>query len=145
MTTADAFDLDRLKPWIGRATTRSQIADAAPVEMLSATLDRDDPAPKAGDALPPMWTWLYFLGTDPTRVLGADGLPPLGELQPPVPLPRRMWAGGNFTFHRPVRIGERLTQRASVADITAKHGRNGLLVFVTHRYETSGDAGLAVT
>jgi 3-methylfumaryl-CoA hydratase len=142
---AEAFDLDALKPWIGRATNREQVADPAPVAMMSATLDRDDPAPKAGDELPPMWTWLYFLGTDPTRVLGADGLPPDGVLQPPVPLPRRMWAGGNFTFHRPIGLGTQLTQRASVADISMKTGRNGLLVFVTHRYETYDLGGLAVT
>ena len=79
--TANMMDINHLRNWLGRVETRSDTATLVPVAALSATLDRDDPEPRAGDALPPLWHWLYFL--------------------PPVPLPRRMWAGGRFRFHRP--------------------------------------------
>jgi 3-methylfumaryl-CoA hydratase len=92
-----------LEEWIGRTETRTDQVTAAPVAALSATLDRDDPPPRPGDSLPPLWHWLYFLPIHRQSELGPDGHPHRGGFLPPVPLPRRMWAGSRFEFHRPVR------------------------------------------
>ena len=59
------LDVDSLKGWIGRTESRSDQLALTPVAAMSATLDREDPAPKAGDALPPLWHWLYFLPIHP--------------------------------------------------------------------------------
>jgi len=40
--SAVAIDLERLRTWVGRTETRTDLATAAPYAALSATLDRED-------------------------------------------------------------------------------------------------------
>ena len=40
--------------------------------------------------------------------LGVDSHPALGEFLPPVPLPRRMWAGSEIKVLKPIRVGTKL-------------------------------------
>ena len=136
--------LDKLKDWIGKTESHTDTITAWPVAALSATLDRDDPAPKVGDELPPAWHWLYFLEAKPASQLGPDGHPKRGGFLPPVPLPRRMWAGGRIEFLRPLHIGETIRRDSEILSVEAKHGRSGSLVFVTVRHTISNDGGIAV-
>ena len=138
------LDVDHLRSWIGRQETLHDQVTRFPIAALSATLDRDDPPPQAGDPLPPLWHWLYFLPTARQSILGPDGHPARGGFLPPVPLPRRMWAGGRFTFHQPLRVDEPITRTSTVQDVTIKHGRNGALCFVLVKHEVSGPNGLAL-
>jgi 3-methylfumaryl-CoA hydratase len=131
--------------WIGKTETRSDAVAAGPVAALSATLDRDDPPPQPGDPLPPLWHWLFFLDRHRASELGPDGHARRGGLLPPVPLPRRMWAGSRFEFHNPLRIGEQITRETRVIDIKEKSGRSGPLVFVVVRHEISNGDGVALT
>jgi 3-methylfumaryl-CoA hydratase len=139
------MDIDHLKTWIGRQETLTDSIGAFPVAALSATLDRDDPAPADGDALPPLWHWLYFLPRARQSEIGPDGHPKRGGFLPPVPLPRRMWAGGRLAFLAPLRLGEPIRRVSTIADVSAKSGRSGNLVFVLVRHEIFGPAGLAIT
>jgi 3-methylfumaryl-CoA hydratase len=139
-----ALDVDHLRSWIGRQETLADTVTRFPVAALSATLDRDDPPPRAGDPLPPLWHWLYFLPVVRQSLLGQDGHPARGGFLPPVPLPRRMWAGGRFTFHQPLRVDEKISRTSFVQDVTMKQGRNGALCFVLVRHEISGENGLAL-
>jgi 3-methylfumaryl-CoA hydratase len=139
------LDVEHLRSWIGKQETLHDQVTRFPVAALSATLDRDDPAPRAGDPLPPLWHWLYFLPTARQSVLGPDGHPARGDFLPPVPLPRRMWAGGRFTFQQPLRVDEDIVRTSTVRDVTIKHGRNGDLCFVLVTHEISGQNGLALT
>ena len=123
-------DLSPLRDWIGRSETRSDLITATPVAALSATLDRDDPAPQAGTALPPLWHWIYFTPQTRHSELGEDGHARRGGFLPPVPLPRRMWAGGRLDFLQPMRVGETVTRTSTIKDVTIKQGRSGSLVFV---------------
>ena len=132
------------KEWIGRTELRSDRASAAPVAALAATLDRDDPAPQDGDELPLLWHWLYFLPLYRQSDVGPDGHAKRGGFLPPVPLPRRMWAGGRLTFRAPLRIGERIERRSQIVDVTAKEGRSGPLAFVVVRHEVSNAGGIAI-
>jgi len=138
------LNIDQLRSWIGRQETLLDQVTRFPVAALSATLDRDDPVPQDGEALPPLWHWLYFLPTARQSMLGPDGHPARGGFLPPVPLPRRMWAGGRFTFHKPLRVGETITRVSTVQDVTVKHGRGGALCFVLVRHDVSGESGLAL-
>ena len=133
------MDTTELQLWIGREEAATDTITAAPVRGLSATLDRDDPEPRAGDALPLLWHWLYFLPACRQSELGRDGHPQRGGFLPPVPLPRRMWAGSRFEFLRPLRIGETIRRVSRIVDIKSKEGRTGPLVFVVVRHEI-GDA-----
>ncbi|MDB5750428.1 MAG: hypothetical protein JWP65_849 [Ramlibacter sp.] len=134
----------RLRAWEGRSETLHDELTAAPVRALSATLDRDDPEPAAGTALPPLWHWLYFLPRHLQSELGADGHAKLGGFLPPVPLPRRMWAGGRLQWHAPLRVGEPVRRMSRIAGVTHKAGRSGDLVFVLVRHEVHNANGLAV-
>jgi 3-methylfumaryl-CoA hydratase len=115
-----------------------------PVAALAATLDRDDPKPQPGEELPPLWHWLYFLPVARQSELAPDGHPKRGSFLPPVPLPRRMWAGARFEFHRPLRIGESIIRKSTIADVSMKEGRSGPLIFVLVRHDIAGPAGLAL-
>jgi 3-methylfumaryl-CoA hydratase len=76
--------------------------------------------------------------------VGPDGHPARGGFLPPVPLPRRMWAGSRIEFLRPLSVGAEVERRSTVMSVATKTGRSGPLVFVTveHVYRTS--AGEAV-
>ena len=130
--------------WIGRTETRRDTITLAPIAALAATLDRDDAAPQVGDALPPLWHWLYFLPTAPAHEIGEDGHPRRGGFLPPVALPRRMWAGGRLQFHHPLRAGEAVERVSRIADVSRKSGQSGELVFVTVRHELRNAQGLAI-
>ena len=130
--------------WIGRAEVRSDTVTAGQVVALSATLDRDDPEPKPGDPLPPLWHWLFFLDRHRQSELGPDGHARRGGLLPPIPLPRRMWAGSRFEFRHPLLVGDQITRETRVIDIQEKSGRSGPLVFVVVRHEISTAEGLAI-
>jgi 3-methylfumaryl-CoA hydratase len=136
---------DELQQWVGRTEARTDTIDARPVALLSATLDRDDPPPRAGGALPPLWHWLYFLPTYRQSEAGPDGHEKRGGFLPPVPLPRRMWAGSRLEWKSALRIGDTVTRVSRIASITEKQGASGALVFVGVRHELSTDAGLALT
>jgi 3-methylfumaryl-CoA hydratase len=124
-----------LKDWIGRTESVTDIATATPYAALSATFDRTPERPPAGTPLPALWHWLYFLPLHRQSEIGPDGHAKRGGFLPPVPLPRRMWAGSQFEFHKPLRVGDTLTRRSTIADVTEKSGRTGRLVFVKVRHE----------
>jgi 3-methylfumaryl-CoA hydratase len=130
--------------WVGRTESRADVVTTTPVAALAATLDRDDPLPRAGDPLPPLWHWLYFLPLARQSELGPDGHPKRGGFLPPVPLPRRMWAGSRLSFLHPLRIGEPIERTSTIVDVTRKDGRSGPLVFVRVRHEIAGSSGLAI-
>lgn len=144
-STSPALNLDTLRDWIGRQEVRQDDLGATPVAALSATLDRDDPPPHAGTALPPLWHWLYFTPLTRHGEIGEDGHARRGGFLPPVPLPRRMWAGGRLEFLQPLQVGQRVTRTSTIKDVTVKHGRSGALVFVCVRHEFSTEQGLALS
>ncbi|MGE0415317.1 MAG: MaoC family dehydratase N-terminal domain-containing protein [Acetobacteraceae bacterium] len=139
------LDIDHLRTWINRQEILTDTATLVPVAALSATLDRDDPAPKPGDTLPPLWHWLYHLPLARQSQIGPDGHPKRGGFLPPVPLPRRMWAGGRLTFHRPIPLGQQITRTSTIVDVTEKSGRSGSLCFVLVRHDVAVPDGLALT
>jgi len=138
-------ELERFREWIGRTDVRQDTVTAAPLVALAALLDRDDPPPQPGDEAQPLAHWLYFLPNYRQSEAGPDGHAQRGTFMPPVPLPRRMWAGSRLEFHRPLRVGERIARLSRIVDVTPKEGRSGALVFVTVRHEVSDDGGLVLT
>ena len=131
--------------WIGREVRQADRLDAALARRWCATFDL--PAP--GTA--PMPQGIHFclctpeaptasLGEDghPRRDAGADGF------LPPVPLPRRMWAGSAITFHRPITATARVERVSRIAAIAEKTGESGALVFVEIDHTTYADRERAV-
>ena len=124
-----------LRDWIGRSVTESDTVTPTPCAALAATFDRDPARPAIGTTLPPLWHWLYFLPLPKRSDIGPDGHARRGGFLPPVELPRRMWAGSQFEFHSPLRIGDAIVRTSTIEDVTEKTGRTGPLVFVKVRHE----------
>lgn len=134
------------RDWIGREEVVTQRADGWPIRGLCALLGRED-ASDEGAAIPNAGHWTYFTPAVQQRVIDTDGHPKRGGLLPPFPQVRRMWAGSNIVFERPIRVGETLTKATRIADISVKDGRSGQLVFLklANRYAVDGHTVLNET
>jgi 3-methylfumaryl-CoA hydratase len=124
-----------LGAWIGRSETLADTITHTPVLALNATLDHPPAGAEPGTPLPPLWHWLYFLPQHRQSEIGADGHARRGGFLPPVPLPRRMWAGSQFEFRSPIRVGDRVERTSTIDNVTVKEGRTGTLAFVKVRHE----------
>ncbi|MGH6747605.1 FAS1-like dehydratase domain-containing protein [Novosphingobium sp.] len=130
--------------WVGRSQTATDVLDPARSNALDVALGGAG-ALTAGDALPLLDHWLHFWDVKPPAALGTDGHPAKGGFLPPVPLPRRMWAGGRLTFLQPLHLGETVTRTSTITAVTEKVGKSGTLVFVTVRHELDAGGGIAVS
>ena len=138
------LDIDHLRTWIGHHEIAQDHVNPLPLRALAATLDLDRAPADAGEAIPPCWHWLCFLPLHRQSEIGPDGHPRRGGFLPPVPLPRRMWAGSQIEFQRPLRVGEALERRSTIEDVRMKEGRSGPLVFVKVLHEVQAGRQLAI-
>ncbi len=133
-----------LGAWVGRSEEIADDLSPWPATAAAAMLDAPSLAPADGGALPPLWQWFYFLSVTPQSRLSVDGHPERGGFLPPVPLPRRMFAGARMRFHRPLIVGRPATRKGVIRSIEAKSGRSGALTFVTVGYEFRQDGNLCI-
>jgi 3-methylfumaryl-CoA hydratase len=134
-----AFD-----PWLGRVEEAHDRISARQARQMAATLGVEIAAVD-GAMLPPLWHWMGWTPETPMSGLGPDGHPARGGFLPPVPLERRMWAGGRLRFHAPLVIGERIERRSEILKVAEKTGSTGQMVFVTVRHDVVGAAGPAIS
>ncbi|WP_085981031.1 MaoC family dehydratase N-terminal domain-containing protein [Rhodopseudomonas sp. B29] len=139
-----ALDIDHLKQWIGRSEAATDIVTAQLVRGLRATLFLDIGKPQAGDAAPFTAHWCLGQPVYPMDQLGPDGHPARGGFLPPVPLPRRMWAGGELTFIDALKVGDEVTRTSTIGDVQIKQGSTGTLCFVTVNHEITTPRGVAI-
>lgn len=135
--------IDYLRQWIGHEESKSELVTDTLVDRFNATFDRNNPKYE-GDQAPVMIHLCVAPPAAPTCDLGPDGHPARGSFLPPVPLPRRMWAGGSFTFHDDILVGERVTRHSRIVDVTIKQGRSGTLCFVTIDYRINSNERLVI-
>lgn len=126
-----SIDMDHLRRWIGSEVEAVDQIDRALVDRFALTLDLDPSRYHEGDAAPVGIHWCLSPLLAPTSELGPDGHPARGGFLPPVPLPRRMWAGGSLTYLGRFLVGQTVSRRSRVEDIRLKQGRTGPLIFVT--------------
>ena len=129
------------KAWIGRTETAADWITPSRLAAWHATLDHAAEAPKDGDPAPLGFHWALAPAVARESELGPDGHARRGGFLPPVTLPRRLWAGSRITFHRPLRVGERVERASMIQSVEEKQGRESALVFVTVRHRFSSDAG----
>ena len=144
-TLTAALDIDHLRTWIGRREEKTDTVTAQLVAGLRATLFLDIGEPKLGDAAPFTTHWCLAPAVYPMAKLGPDGHPTRGGFLPPVPLPRRMWAGGEIAFIEPLRVGDVVTRSSTIKDVTVKTGSTGTLCFVSVDHVISTARGTAIT
>ncbi len=136
-------DIDYLKSWIARERTVTDHITPRLAASLHAVLDIDRPVVQ-GSPAPVGIHWCLAPDIVPMREIGLDGHPARGEFLPPVPYPRRMWAGGDLRFSGEFRIGDEVTRRSVIENVEHKRGRSGDMIFVTvrHHYQTQRGAAL---
>jgi 3-methylfumaryl-CoA hydratase len=123
----------------------SDIVTAQLTKGLRATLFLEISEPKAGDAAPFTVHWCLGQPVAAMSEIGPDGHPARGGFLPPVPLPRRMWAGGELEFHDTLRVGDEMTRISRIADVTMKTGSTGALCFVSVNHQVTTARGTAIS
>jgi 3-methylfumaryl-CoA hydratase len=124
--------------WIGRSETATDRVTLRDRRRMAQTLDI---ALTDSQILPPLWHWMGW-GPDAAHAdIAEDGHLKRGGFLPPVPLPRRMWAGGRLTFDGDLLVDELLTRRSEILKVSEKTGASGRMVFVTVAHVTTGAAG----
>lgn len=129
--------------WVGRTRRADDFIAPFQTAGMAATLDYAH-APDDGDPLPPGWHWLFFADLPRLSAVGVDGHEARGDFLPPIPLPRRMWAGNRLAFRRPLAVGEQARRDTEILSVSEKQGRQGPLAFVTVHHTYSGAAGVAL-
>jgi 3-methylfumaryl-CoA hydratase len=140
----EALDLDHLRQWIGRTTEASDIVTTQLTKGLRATLFQEIGEPVTGEIAPYTVHWCLAQPVFPHDQLGPDGHPTRGGFLPPVPLPRRMWAGGEIEFIDPLRVGDLATRVSRITDVALKSGSTGQLCFVSVEHSITTPRGLAI-
>ena len=102
--------------------------------------------PRLGDLFGLGHSLILFPPLVPLKRLGPDGTDP--TYNSPPPYTRRMWAGGEFSFHDPwghlgLRIGDTVKSVTTVPNVDVK--KDGSMVFVNQSRKLSTERGLAVT
>ena len=132
-----------LRNWIGRKTEAEDMVTPRLIHGFRATL-----APHLGDfdaaSVPLGIHWCLAPEMVEAAKLNSDGHPARGDFLPPVPLPRRMWAGSDIEFIAPLNVWDRVRRRSVVDNIVEKTGKSGPLCFVTVLHEVENERGLAV-
>ena len=127
-------DIDHLRKWIGKIDNVTDYVTPIVEQRYRATLNMDIGNPQDGEPVTSGLHWMLGWNLVKNDELGVDSHPALGEFLPPVPLPRRMWAGSEIKVLKPIRVGDKVIKQSTVADIQVKEGRTGLLCFVTAEY-----------
>ncbi|MDF1669785.1 MAG: MaoC family dehydratase N-terminal domain-containing protein [Roseovarius sp.] len=137
------IDISHLKEWIGKSETVSDYLTNSLIDRFCATLD-----PflwSEHNAAPLGIQWCTTLPATQTSDLSEDGHAKKGGFLPPVPLPARMWAGGEITHHHNLEPDAPVTRVSRVSDVVAKTGKSGSLIFVTVEQELSSRDRLCIT
>ncbi|RDJ23515.1 protein dehydratase [Bosea caraganae] len=137
------MDIAALKSWIGRSEEASDVVTPRLVQSFDATFAPHLAGRAEGEA-PLALHWCLAPPISPMAAIGRDGHAAKGEFLPPVPLPRRMWAGGTIETLSPLRIGDEVTRRSTIGDVSYKEGRTGPLCFVAVDHEIVTPRGVAL-
>ena len=137
------MDRPNMDAWVGRETKDYSCITEFQARKIHATVGEGD-TPVTGTALPPLWHWCAFTPDENNAAVGRDGHIRGSELLPPIHLPRRMWAGGHLTFHRPLHVGENLERTTRLKSVSEKHGKSGPVILITLEHTISGAHGLAI-
>lgn len=144
MTSAD-IDIGELRKWVGRTDSADEVVSPALVRRFKATFGWPTDGIGPGDPAPLALHWCLAPMVAPPAETGLDGHALRGKFLPPVALPRRMWAGGEISFHRPLTVGDRVERRSRIADVELKTGRSGRLCFVAVEHVFWTEAGPAIS
>ncbi len=132
---------DPYQDWIGRQITRQDSVSARLIGQFRAMLSGH----LADSDVPLGLFWTLCPDALPPADLGRDGHPQLGIILPRLPLPRRMWAGGEVVFKGAFHEGDLVERKSTIEAITFKTGSTGPLGFVSVRHDYSVAGSVVVS
>lgn len=159
VTAGQELDIEHLSQWIGREETAFSEIDTQTVARFRAVFEEESfktsgaqkedgahshSAEHMNECAPLGLQWCLFNPILPVSSLTSDGHPPRGDFLPPVALPRRMWAGGQLTYHDDFKLGDKVEKKMKIENVTLKHGKSGPLVFVSVRHNYHTQRGLVL-
>ena len=136
---------DDFANWIGRQVIREDVATPRLAAEYRATMSPCLFEPDDGDHCPPGFHWGLAPATPVAGETGPDGAERKGSFLPPIPLPRRMWAGGMVETLRPIHVGQAVRRTSTISGIKFREGRAGKLCILSVTHEIAGDGGLLVS
>lgn len=127
--------------WIGQQQIQTDFCNPRQVAMLQAILNQHDATP---DILPSLYHWCYFLPIVNQSEMDEDGHPKKGGFLPPIPYPKRMWAGGRLQFLAPICLNHSIRRVSEISNIQFKHGKSGNMYFVTVKHQIFSEDQLCI-
>lgn len=131
--TISANEIAHWQSWVGRTESHEERLDVAALRRFAAALGESLDVERVQ---PSLAHWAYFLPVAPAEAIGTDGHPRRGGFLPPVSLPRRMFAGSQFSFDGPLRLGENARRISTIVSVSHKTGKSGELVLIEIDHET---------
>ena len=138
------LDIEPLREWIGRTETASDLVTERLALAYRATVSDSAEPVQPGAPAPAGIHWCLAPPIASISGLGPDGHRERGGFLPPVPLPRRMWAGSRVSFADRLRVGDEVERTSRIAGVQAKTGASGELCFVTVEHVIRTERGEAV-
>lgn len=120
--------MQKFSEWIGNKKITEDRCEERSIHMLQTLFNKKD---QPVTEMPHLFHWMNFLHVVNQSEIAADGHPKKGGFLPPIPFPRRMWAGSRLEFIQPILVGQELRRVSEISDIQFKQGKNGDLYFVT--------------
>ena len=105
---------------IGKSETAADVVTASTMVKFAATLGLENPPLEKGSAIPPGWYGGLFPASHRPDKMRTDGQASGGGFMPAIPLPRRRIGGTRVAFHEPLRIGDDVTRKTEIADLTGR-------------------------
>jgi len=133
--------MENFDAWIGKIEITPDLSNPRPVAMMQALLNEPN---KQLTQLPHLYHWLYFLPIVNGEDLAEDGHPKKGGFLPPIPFPKRMWAGGRLQFLNPILVNQNIRRESEISKIDFKQGKTGNMYFVTVKHSIFADGQLAI-
>lgn len=133
--------MENFNAWIGKKEISTDFVNSRPVEMMQALLNEED---KKLSLLPHLYHWFYFLPVIDAQELAEDGHPKKGNFLPPIPFPKRMWAGGRLQFLSRIHLNQKIHRESEILKVEFKHGQSGDMYFVTVKHSIFAEDILAI-
>ncbi len=123
-----------MNKWIGKSIHSDDKIVDYPIKAMAAVFNYEYNKEEFQN-VPYGWHWLYFLNLPLQKNLGPDGHEKKQGFMPPIPLPIRMYAGGEITYYNPLVVGKNAKKTSKIISILNKEGSSGKLIFlqIKHR------------
>lgn len=130
--------------WIDRETIRHDVVTERTVVTFNETLRPHLFTPVAEQPGTLGLHWCVAPAIHPPENLGPDGAERKGLFLPPIPLPRRMWAGGELEIFAPIAAGDMISRHSRVGEVSERRGASGPLCIVPVHHDIHAAGVLAV-